>query len=120
MRIESVGSSTRSTRSQMDALQQAELAAAIGRSMSEAATVSSRMTDGFDRPVQTKTAQTGTSKGKAAKKKKSGGGLFGKIAGFLKKIMPIVSKIASFIPGLQAIVKPLEMASSFLNRAREA
>ena len=99
-------------------LRMMETAQAATREMQQAGSVMTRMTDGFDAPKTKSAPQASTAKG-AAPKKKSGGGLFGKIAGFLKKALPIISKIASFIPGLNVIAKPLELASSFLNKAEQ-
>jgi hypothetical protein len=100
-------------------LRMMETAQAATREMQQAGSVMTRMTDGFDAPKTKSGPQTSTAKGKSAAPKKKGGGLFGKIAGFLKKALPIISKIASFIPGLNAIAKPLELASSFLNKAEQ-
>jgi hypothetical protein len=71
-----------------------------------------RQTDGFDQPRQTAPTNTTTAPKKKKKKKK---GLFSKIGGFLKKALPIVSKIASFVPGLNAIAAPLNIASNIIS-----
>src|SRR5437868_5723049 len=59
----------------------------------------SRMQDGFDGP----STKASTAPAAAPKKKKKKKGLFSKIGGFLKKALPMVSKIAGFIPGLSSI-----------------
>jgi hypothetical protein len=54
------------------------------------------------------------------KKKKGGffskiGSAFKKIGGFIKKALPIISTVASFIPGLNAIAIPLKIATAVMN-----
>lgn len=74
----------------------------------------SRMQDGFDRPANAVTPATAATPAKKKKKKK--GGLFGKIGGFLKKALGVVGKLGNLIPGLGAITKPLEIATSILGK----
>lgn len=54
------------------------------------------------------------------KKKKKGffkklGGFLKKAGGFLKKALPIISTVASFIPGLNAIAIPLKIATAVMS-----
>lgn len=75
-----------------------------------------KLTDGFERSSSISPATSSSAPAAPAKKKKKKKhGLFGKIGGFLKKALPMVKSIASMIPGLGAVVKPLELASSFLS-----
>lgn len=49
--------------------------------------------------------------------KKRGGGFFGflkKLGGFVMKALPMVSKVLSFVPGLNAIAAPLNIATKVL------